>query len=47
MAAVEARNAGPSTDHPSDEDLSLGTPTAPVVLGATGFAQDDNFILRL
>src|SRR6516165_2533076 len=25
---VPKANAGPSTDHPSDEDLSLGTPTA-------------------
>jgi limonene-1,2-epoxide hydrolase len=36
-------NAGPSTPHPSDEDLSPGTP---VPSAAADSAQDDNIFLR-
>jgi len=43
--AAEA-NAGPSTPHPSDEDLSLGTPTAPFAKNANGSAQDDSLFLE-
>jgi N6-L-threonylcarbamoyladenine synthase len=40
QSATEAsRNAGPSTDHPSDKDLSLGTPTASAFADS---AQDDS-----
>jgi hypothetical protein len=39
---VRVGNAGPSTDHPSDEDLSLGTPTASGARERTpDFAQDE------
>jgi probable rRNA maturation factor len=36
-----SRKAGHSTHHPSDEDLSLGTPTARVAKAAPRSAQDD------
>jgi limonene-1,2-epoxide hydrolase len=39
----KSRNAGPSTPHPSDEDLSPGTP---VPSAAADSAQDDSIIMN-
>ncbi|MFZ1085490.1 MAG: tRNA uridine-5-carboxymethylaminomethyl(34) synthesis enzyme MnmG [Terracidiphilus sp.] len=39
-------DAGPSTPHPSDQDLSLGTPTAPSAKNANGSAQDDSVFIE-